>query len=178
MPFVKLLFEGIKLSWFPFTYNKELYRYTLLNSNEIELIKKYLNEKEIEKDFPKAICFSKAFLSFSEKREIADVFVNKIKEEQNENLKILFFILKNDNNQIQDPIFSTYIDIQNFSRHNYEEEVLFLPFSSFKVIDIKESLFNNINIYEFHLSYLGVFEKYLQILMWKKLYQIHYSMIT
>ena len=163
MPFVKLLYEGIKFTWFPFSYNKEeLFRGALLSSNEIQLIKKYLNEKEIEKDFPKVICISKAFLSFSKKRIIAEGLLNEYKGKQNENLKLVFFILKNENNEMQDPVFSTYINIQNFSYYKHEEEVLFLPFSTFKIINIKESLFYNANIYEINLSYLGIFEKYLQ----------------
>ena len=55
---------------------------------------------------------------------------------------------------------STHSDIQNISFHFYEKEVLFFPFSSFEIKNIKEKNFKSENIYEIELLYLGKYLKF------------------
>ena len=54
---------------------------------------------------------------------------------------------------------STHADIEKISFIPYEREVLFFPFSSFEIKDIKEVYNGNENIYEIKLLYLGKYLK-------------------
>ena len=165
LPFIKILYEGAKLKSLPLASDKKLYRGTIISNNEIDLIKSYLNKK-IE-NLPGAIVFSKSFLSFSKNIESAMAFINK--ENKNNNLSKAFLELENDNNISYD--LSTHADIENISKYPNEREVLFFPFSSFEIKEIKELYMNNEKIYIIKLLYLG---KYLKKILkiWKIFCQI------
>ena len=153
LSFIKVLYEGVKSQSLPLSKDKYLYRGSLLANKEIENIKNYLNKK-IE-GLPGAIIFSKAFLSFSKEEEIAKDFLNE-NENKNKNLSKVFFILEKDDNI--DYSISTHADIVELSFYE-EKEVLFFPFSSFEIKDIKETTNENEKIYEIKLLYLGKYIK-------------------
>ena len=162
LPFIKALYEGVKLKALPL-YQKdekdELFRGTFLLSTEIEEMEKYKN-KEKKNNLPGGIIFSKSFLSFTKKRKIAENFFNNqtpIKSQQ-KSFKVLFILkMKKYKDPEQNYILSTHADIQNLSLIKEEEEVLFFPFSSFEITDINK---NNNEVYEIELKYLGkYFEK-------------------
>ena len=67
LPFIKLLYGGVKLKSFPLTSEQELYRGTEIFDNEILKIKDYLKNKN--KGLPAATAFSKSFLSFSKEKK-------------------------------------------------------------------------------------------------------------
>ena len=153
LSFIKILYEGIKLKSLPLASNNILYRGSKISNNEINLIKKYLKEKI--KDLPGAIVFSKSFLSFTKDKNIANGFLN-LKNNNNNLSKVLYIIEKDDK---IDYSLSTHSDIEDISFYGYEKEVLFFPFSSFEIKDIKESIYNNEKIYEIKLLYLGKYLK-------------------
>ena len=153
LSFIKILYEGIKLKSLPLASNNILYRGSKISNNEINLIKKYLKEKL--KDLPGAIVFSKSFLSFTKDKNIANGFLN-LKNNNNNLSKVLYIIEKDDK---IDYSLSTHSDIEDISFYGYEKEVLFFPFSSFEIKDIKESTYNNEKIYEIKLLYLGKYLK-------------------
>ena len=153
LSFIKILYEGIKLKSLPLASNNILYRGSKISNNEINLIKKYLKEKL--KDLPGAIVFSKSFLSFTKDKNIANGFLN-LKNDNNNLSKVLYIIEKDDK---IDYSLSTHSDIEDISFYGYEKEVLFFPFSSFEIKDIKESIYNNEKIYEIKLLYLGKYLK-------------------
>ena len=153
LSFIKILYEGIKLKSLPLASNNILYRGSKISNNEINLIKKYLKEKI--KDLPGAIVFSKSFLSFTKDKNIANGFLN-LKNNNNNLSKVLYIIEKDDK---IDYSLSTHSDIEDISFYGYEKEVLFFPFSSFEIKDIKESTYNNEKIYEIKLLYLGKYLK-------------------
>ena len=153
LSFIKILYEGIKLKSLPLASNNILYRGSKISNNEINLIKKYLKEKL--KDLPGAIVFSKSFLSFTKDKNIANGFLN-LKNNNNNLSKVLYIIQKDDK---MDYSLSTHSDIEDISFYGYEKEVLFFPFSSFEIKDIKESIYNNEKIYEIKLLYLGKYLK-------------------
>ena len=153
LSFIKILYEGIKLKSLPLASNNILYRGSKISNNEINLIKKYLKEKL--KDLPGAIVFSKSFLSFTKDKNIANGFLN-LKNNNNNLSKVLYIIEKDDK---IDYSLSTHSDIEDISFYGYEKEVLFFPFSSFEIKDIKESIYNNEKIYEIKLLYLGKYLK-------------------
>ena len=104
---------------------------------------------------PSSIVFSKAFLSFSKDEKIAERFLNyDIKD--NDFFKVLFILEKDDNIGYN---LSTHGDIENISFNAFEKEVLFFPFSSFAIKDIKEKNLGKYKRYEIKLLYLGKYLK-------------------
>ena len=155
LPYIKALYEGIKLKSLSLSSNNILYRGANLLNKEIERIKQYLNKK-IE-DLPSSIVFSRAFLSFSKEKKIAENFLNN---NNNKNMCKVLFILEKDDNI--DYNLGTHTDIEKISYFPNEREVLFLPFSSFEIKEIKEKVINNEKLYEIKLLYLGKYLKELE----------------
>ena len=136
LPYIKVLFEGIKTKSFSPASKRKLFRGTKLLSKEIEKIKEYLKGKK--EGLPGAIVFSKTFLSFTKDINIAEKFLKNQKID-NEYKKVLFVLEKERN---IDYSLLTHIDLEKISFFPCEREVLFLPFSSFEIESI-----NKMNIY-------------------------------
>jgi len=146
IPFIQVLYEGVKLKSLPLGSTNILYRGSQLSSNEIEKIKNYLNNKKI--NLPAAYVFSKSFLSFSKEKRIALNFLNSIN--CNNNLSKVLFIL--DKDDLINHNISSHADIEKISFYPNEKEVLFFPFSSFEIKSIQKI---NEKRYEIKLLYLG-----------------------
>ena len=146
LPFIKLLYEGLKLKSISLASNQVLYRGNSISNKEISKIKNYLaNKKE---GLPGAIVFSKSFLSFSKEKKIAvDFFGDKMKD-----MSRILFILNKDKNI--DYSLATHADIEKISYYQYEREVLFFPFSSFEIKNVKK-VKNKKYDFEIELLYLG-----------------------
>ena len=153
LPFIKTLYEGVKLKSLSLSNEKMLYRGSKISNEEINLIKDYLNKK-IE-GLPSSIVFSKSFLSFSKDKRIAENFLRG--ENKNTNLSKVLFILEKDNNIGYN--LSTHGDLEKISFFPNEREVLFFPFSSFEIKGITEKNIQNETIYEIKLLYLGKYLK-------------------
>ena len=151
LPYIKVLYEGIRLKALPLGSDNTLYRGTILADKEIKLIQKYLDNK-IE-GLPGAIVFSKIFLSFSKDRDTAESFMKGNKK----NLLQVLFILEKD--ESMDFSLSTHADVENMSYFSDEREVLFFPFSSFEIKEITQTEINGEDAYEIHLKYLGKYLK-------------------
>jgi len=149
LPYIKALYESIELESFPLASNKTLYRGGKLSNDEIEKIQFYFQNKN--KDLPSVILFSKTFLSFTKSKEVGIRFLKKLSNKENFS-KILFEL---ENNNKMDYTLSTHVDIEDISFFPSEKEVLFLPFSSFGIKEIKEIDFENEKIYNIKLLYLG-----------------------
>ena len=157
LSYIKILYEGIKTKALSLASNIILYRGGSLLNKEIEIIKKSLMKKK--EGLPGVIVFSKTFLSFTKDNKIAKTFLNK--QKNNDDLNKILFILENDNKI--DYSLSTHADIQNISFIPKEKEVLFFPFSSFEIKEIKEVNINKEKIYEIKLLYLGKYINKLEI---------------
>ena len=153
LPYIKTLYEGVKLKSLPLANNNILYRGSKISNDEIIKIKEYINKKI--KGLPSSIVFSKSFLSFTKDKNIADYFLSF--KNNNKNLSKVLFILEKDDNIGYN--LSTHGDIEKISFIPNEREVLFFPFSSFEIKDIKEVYNGNENIYEIKLLYLGKYLK-------------------
>ena len=153
LPFIKILYEGIKEKSLPLSNNNILYRGEKIPNEDINKIKDYLNKK-IE-GLPCSIVFSKSFLSFSKDKDIAEQFLKE--ENNNENISKVLFILEKDKNMGYN--LSTHGDIEKISFYPDEREVLFFPFSSFEINGVKEVNLENEKIYEINLSYLSKYLK-------------------
>ena len=108
----------------------------------------YYKNKKI-KGLPSSIVFSKSFLSFSKDKKIEDYFLSF--ENKNKDLSKVLFILEKDDNIGYN--LSTHADIEKISFFPNEKEILFFPFSSFEIKDIKEINQGNEKIYEISLLY-------------------------
>ena len=153
LPFIKTLYEGVKLKILPLASDNILYRGTKISKFEIDKIKNYLNQK-IE-NLPGLIVFCKPFLSFSKDRRVAENFLSQ-PNYYNNLTKVLFILEKDDNVGYN---LSTHCDLENFSYYQGEKEVLFFPFSSFEIKEIKEINFGGEEGYEMRLLYLGKYLK-------------------
>ena len=149
LPYIKVLYAGIKLKVFPLASNKILYRGTFLLNDELEIIKNYI-EKGID-GLPGVIIFSKEFLLFYKDKKIVEKKILNINNKDKNLSKVLFILEENKN---IDQNSSTHADIENISFYPAEREVLFLPFSSFGIRGIKEIINNNEKIYEIKIFYL------------------------
>ena len=165
LTFIKLLYESLKSKAFPLSDEKKLFRGSLLSKEEIEKIRNNFNNNK-ESELPKVVLFSKTFLSFSkDKQFVLDYFSDK-KNDENNLSKVLFILEKKEDNNY-DYSIATHADIEKISYFPNEKEVLFFPFSSFKIIGIKQKYENGELIYIINLEYLGlkdvdIIEKYIQ----------------
>ena len=169
LAFIKVLYEGVKLKSLPLASNTTLFRGAKLTKNEIEKIEKYYNiDKNKKKDLPGAIIFSRAFLSFTKEKQIALNFFNQTPGNTpigntNNILTNVLFILEKDNKTIDDDninySLSTHADIEKLSLMPDEKEVLFFPFSSFEIKDIKSKEKIQKDYTEIYLLYLGKYLK-------------------
>ena len=123
LPYIKTLYEGVKLKALPLANNNILYRGSKITNDEIFKIKNYLTKKI--KDLPSSIVFSRTFLSFSKDRNIAQKFIES-KNTDNNLSKVLFILEKNNNLGFD---LSTHGDIEKISFFPKEKEVLFFQFN-------------------------------------------------
>ena len=148
LSYIKILYEGIRLKALPYSNKNILYRGCLLPNKEIEYMKAFKYKGEVE-GLPGAIIYSKTFLSFTKKINIAIDFMNKY---QIQNFSKVLFILKKDIDI--DYNSSTQVDVGKLS--NYDEgEILFFPFSSFKIVNINPENGG----YKIELNYLAKYFK-------------------
>ena len=149
LSYIKVLYEGIKLKALPYSNDNILYRGCLLPNKEIEDMIKFKNKGEVE-GLPGAIVFSRSFLSFSKKENVAIEFMNKY---QRPNFSKVLFILKKDIDI--DYNSSTQVDVGKLSNYDGEAEILFFPFSSFKIVRI----YPENGGYKIELNYLARYFK-------------------
>ena len=153
-------------------YNKtKLYRGGTLSKEEFN----DLNEKikKIDEN-TKLSLFSKKFLSFSKKEEVANEFLENAINNKYSGVYVKFIIEEDNNNNN----YCTNIDLNKYkvSKFNNEEEVLFLPFSCFEVTEIKNGKYFENEIFIIKLKYLNEYEKkinekYLDLLNNKQKYE-------
>ena len=148
LPFIKTLYEGVKLKSLPTAENTKLYRGGKISKKEINKLKKYMENEN--KDLPRSIMFCKSFLSFSKIKSVAEGYL--ILQKKNDNFSKVLYILERDNNKDQN--LSNHASLEEISDFPKEKEVLLFPFSSFEVQYIKETKLNKENIYEIKLLYL------------------------
>ena len=94
------------------------------------------------------------FLSFTKERDVALEFIHP---NYYKNLTNVLFVLEKDNDVGYN--LSTHCDLENLSYFPGEKEVLFFPFSSFEIKDIKEIELKGEKGYEIKLLYLGKYLK-------------------
>jgi len=141
IPFVKIIYNAMKKEAFNLSCQNKLYCSIELGVHEKEIIKKLLDRGN---NIPLSkLIFSKRFLSFSEDLDTALKF---------KKLKSYNTLLELDINYDKNEKLATYSNIQKFSKHKEEKEILFFPFSAFTIKDFKEKE----NEYIIKLSYQNI----------------------
>ena len=147
IPYIKLLYYGLKLNNFDFSYTKNLYRGALIDKKEIENL---INHKK--KSFSKFPCliYNKAFMSFSLDKDIAMGFMlSKIPTEKQ--YRVLYIL---QSEQIIDKN-ATNADLTEISFFENEKEILLFPFSIYEISDVKKED----NYYLIYLNILGKYKR-------------------
>lgn len=165
-PYIKMMYEGIKIKALMPKYDQILYRGSIISLSELNIIEQNLNESN-ESIFPKFILYYRGFQSFSLIRERAIDFMNK-STPPNNHIKVLFLVQPYNSNisenvinqdfLIEDLLSNAYI--KEFSDFPDEEEVLFFPFSSFEVTKINREFSDHVEI---TLEYLGKYRQNINI---------------
>ena len=145
--YIQMLYAGLKE--FEYKENDELYRGANISETEINNILNYYknrNENNENQNKNLYLIYSRAFLSFSKKKNISLNYLKDIEKTK----KILFQIKNNSKNKT---LSNAYL--YKISAFPNEDEVLFFPFSAF----IIESIINKDNIFYINLAYIGIYEE-------------------
>ena len=148
--YIRTLYYGLESNSLFSDMNHKLYRGSIINENEIN---KIINNKN-----KKVIVFCKAFLSFSKELDVAVNFLktNNLKEGNS----YVFFELNAVDKNETDNYNKSNIIVEDLSVYKTENEILFLPGSSFEIKEIKKNVnINGIDTCKIILAYIGKFNK-------------------
>ena len=176
--YIFLLYNAINQKSLKPYYENNLYRGTVLSKQELDSIYNLIDKKNKNSNNINAcLYFSKTFLSFSKNIDIARSFITL----GNSNLTPVLFEVKGlSKTEIEknNDFFFSNIDLENLTEFD-EEEVLFLPLSSFEIISIKDETINvfgeKTNIKRINLKYLHNYKdslyKYIESIKKKELFK-------
>jgi hypothetical protein len=154
--YIKLMYKGLKIKSFEKNTTTSLYRGSSLSYDELSTIDKYILCSY--SNLPNILLFSKVFLSFSKKKETALKFINNY----NKNIPVLFELIVNPNEKNESIVYN--IKTYEWSNFPNEDEILFLPYSTFSIKNIKYERFNiKCRDKENNISYLNVMGKIIQL---------------
>ena len=106
----------------------------------------------------KNLYFCKNFLSFSRSEEEANKFIER-NFGCNDSLHLIKFIIeKCEKKDLNEKYLMSNIEMRHYSGYATEQEVLFLPLSSFKVNDIYDFKYKNNEIKIIKLNYVGMYK--------------------
>ena len=161
--FIKMMYKGLELNSLRSYGNKTIYRGCILNIEEIQKLEK--NKNYNKNNYPKELLYSRSFLSFSKEQNIAENYIiENVNKKLNKNLVPVLFIIESLNNK-EDIKYLSNCYVKKISEFKHEKEVLFFPYSSFIVEDIKDGKIkdteknNEIPIKQINLSYLGKYKQ-------------------
>ena len=150
--YIFILYIALNKGYFRSCNDCKLYRGGTLSEEEYQILQNLKNSSNNKK----VLFFSKKFLSFSKRKKVADDFLSNAIKKKYKGVYVRIIVDEIDNNNN----YSTNIDINkmNLSKYNNEEEVLFLPLSTFEVIEIIEDEFCKNKIKIIRLKYLNEYE--------------------
>lgn len=150
--YVRLLYYSLNKRYIQPVINKNFFRGGIMTNKEIEVIDNYIKNKKY--NIPGSYCFSKIFLCFTLKREIALDLIKVNKEKMKNDESLVLFQIETGNDYFdQDYCFNA--DICQMSYFPNREEVLFFPFSCFEVIQSEKKIRFEITYQLIRLRYLG-----------------------
>ena len=128
--YIFILYAALNKGYFRSCSDCKLYRGGTLSEEEYQTLQNLKNSS----DNKKVLFFSKKFLSFSKSQKVADDFLSNAIRNKYKGVYVRIIVDEVDKNNNNN--YSTNIDINkmNLSKFNDEEEVLFLPLSTFEVV--------------------------------------------
>ena len=134
LTYIKLLYKGIFNNSYKPKTGCTLYRGTRLEKLEINYLKDMVKKKRASQKVP--MIYSTSFLSFSTDNEVSKGLTSRreASEENRETILKLNPLREEDKNEIM----KTNASLSEISLFHEEDEVLFFPFSSFEIVDVKE----------------------------------------
>ena len=138
--FIFTLYYGLNQKIIKDFHDKYLYRSTKISSNELDEI--YSSHR---------LVLTNTFLSFTKNKNIAINFLNHFNNQERTLKNVLFVV----NPLNQNNITVTNMDVNEFSFFCQEDEITFLPFSGFEIVNIEEGR----EYITMHLNYLNKYEK-------------------
>ena len=145
--YIKLLYKGIVNKSYEPKTDCILYRGTRLEKFEIDILKDMLKKKKESKKVP--MIYSTSFLSFSTNDEISKGLGSR-RLETSKNRSVIIKLNPLDERS-KDRVMNSNGCLYDISFYHDESEVLFFPFSSFELVDVKE-YDNNMTLIEFNYS--------------------------
>ena len=155
--YIYLMYNGLNKGIFKSYSKSNLYRGGCLSQEEFDsLMEFYEIQKKSKSSTNKIFFYSRKFLSFSKKEEVANVYL-QCAFLMNKGVYVRFVIEGIE----EDDFYVSNIDINEMklSEFNDEEEVLFLPLSCFEVISIEDEKFLEYDIKVIKLRYLNKYKK-------------------
>ena len=148
--YIRTLYFGLDSNSLFSNIDDNLYRGSMISENEIEKIINCKNQK--------VMVFCKAFLSFSNDPRVAINFL-KGSSNQKGSCHVFYELNPIDKNEINNYNISNII-VKDYSVLKNENEILFLPGSSFEIKDIQKSVnIDGIDTCKITLGYIGKFNK-------------------
>ena len=154
IPYIQLLYAGLKLNNFNYSYTNNLYRGAMIKIEEIKKLSKYMEAKQ-NSQIPTALIYSKAFMSFSLDINVAMEFMQK--NNPPDNLVRVLYILKTEVENKKEQILiyknATNADLSDISNYENEREILLFPFSVYEINDVQKKE-------NYYIVYLNILGKY------------------
>ena len=154
IPYIQLLYAGLKLNNFNYSYTNNLYRGAMIKIEEIKKLSKYMEAKQ-NSQIPTALIYSKAFMSFSLDINVAMEFMQK--NNPPDNLVRVLYILKTEVENYKEQILiyknATNADLSDISNYENEREILLFPFSVYEINDVQKKE-------NYYIVYLNILGKY------------------
>jgi hypothetical protein len=168
-PYIQLLYCGLEINGFNFSYTKDLYRSALIKKVELQNIISHL-KKKIKSNIPCGLVQSRTFMSFSFDKDIAMNFLKekieklkKDKEKREKEVGVLYILKAEVSNNMEQILIqknATNADLTDISYYGNEKEILLFPFSIYEISDIQKKG-------DYYIIYLNILIKYKQNLDFK-----------
>ena len=146
--FVTILYYGLSQKLLISNDEFPFYRGGVISKKEFKILQE---NKKLKKNFYSC----KNFLSFSKSEEEANKFIER-NLNCDDSLYLVKFKIKNSTNESN---LMSNIEMRHYSGIASEQEVLFLPLSSFEFIDIRDSKYKKKTIKEIEFIYVGMLDK-------------------
>ena len=135
IPYIQLLYSGLMMNNFHFSYFLNLFRGALIKKEEINNLINLFEKSKVSAD-PCVLIYSKAFMSFSLDYDVAMNYMNS--KEPTEKEERVLYILESDELRCVKNATNAYL--RDISFFEDEEEVLVFPFSFYEISNIQKKI--------------------------------------
>ena len=162
IPYIQLLYSGLKINSFDFSSTQDLYRGALIKKAEIKNLIYHLKKKK--SNIPCGLIYSKSFMSFSLDKNVAMDFMKKKKPTEKE-VRVLYILKTEESDKKSNALIyknTTNADLTDISYFEDEKEILLFPFSIYEINEVQKKE-------NYYIIYLNILVKYKPIFNSKNL---------